>query len=148
VSTTTRPARFIGGGDIVVRRGRATIVSEEVIKKHIVELKQGVADGRIIVTTLGGQPVDLATMTAAPVPTTPPKPNVRLDSAANDKTFLHGVGNAIPQYQDGLGMTQTAESPAVSAAFDMDGDEPVAGTTDPVGERKRRRYKKSESNEE
>ena len=140
-----RPARFVGGGDLVIRRGRPTIVNRTTLQKHLAELQQGVADGRFEVRTLAGQLVDLATLTSAPVPVTPPKPKVVLDSAANDKTFAGGVGGHVPQHQDGYALTQDVGSPAISVdALTSDGEPALDGVSDPVAERKRRRGKNAE----
>jgi len=141
-----RPARHVGGGDLVVRRGCSTVVGLSTLQKHMAELQQGVADGRFEIRTLAGQLVDLATLTSAPVPVAPPKPIVRPDSAANDKTFAKGVGELVPQYQDGYALTQKVDSPAITVdVATSDGEPALDGVSDPVAERKRRRgYKKDE----
>jgi hypothetical protein len=71
---------------------------------------------------------------------------VRPDSAANDKTFAKGVGELVPQYQDGYALTQKVDSPAITVdVATSDGEPALDGVSDPVAERKRRRgYKKDE----
>lgn len=67
-------------------RNRAVKVPEEVVLECLAELKREVKNGRIVVKTTDGRPLDLETFAlgAAPASEGPP-PNPPLDSAANDQ---------------------------------------------------------------
>lgn len=104
---------LLGGGIIRVVRGRFATVGESVIHRLLPELVEKEAAGMLMVTDNNGRRIDLRTGDVAEnLPPVPPLPAPPLDSAANDKTFEHGVGQHIPQHSGGSAMTQSVDQPA------------------------------------
>lgn len=95
-----RLVQRFGGGRIIVRRTRPVTVQKDTLLAHLSELKRASDEGRIVVKTMDGGSVDLNSFTVvAPVQKSSPPPKVVLDSAANDKTYAHGVGEKRPLFE-------------------------------------------------
>jgi hypothetical protein len=91
--------QFIGGTHRLIR-GRPLIVSEDVMLRHIEEIKQKNSMGMLEVKTPDGRLVDLQTLEPAPAAAIPPKPAPLQDSIANDDTWgmkMENVPAGIPQ---------------------------------------------------
>jgi hypothetical protein len=69
-------------------------VTEQFIRDHLPEIRQGVEQHQLTVKTLTGLPVSLGTFEAAPLPPSKPLPHPPLDSAKNDKN--EGIGYNVP----------------------------------------------------
>lgn len=111
-----RFSMLLGGGLLRVIRRRPTTVTKGMIEKLLPELTEKEKRGMLMVTTLQGQRVDLATL--APIeglPVTAPLPDPPLDSAEDDESFEAGVGEPLPQIPGGLAQTAEVELPAVLA---------------------------------
>lgn len=87
----SKERRFVlrlGGGALIIRRGRSLTVKESVLRMHLGPVKEAVAASRLEVRTgLQGDLVDLDTlqpMATAEVPASPP-PNFRPDDINNDR---------------------------------------------------------------
>lgn len=108
----------IAGGRILVRRARPARISEAVLLAHLDEIKLAVSRHHLVVKTLDGRPVDLATLTAgASAAAASPRPNPPLDSAKNDKN--ENVGYNVPGAPEGT--TLDAAEPAIlREALDLD----------------------------
>ena len=95
--------RFVqrfGGGRITVRRTRPATVMKDVLLACLPELKKASEEGKIVVRTMTGGSVDLDSFTVvSPAQKSSPPPKVVLDSAANDKTYKHGVGEKRPLFE-------------------------------------------------
>lgn len=124
----------LAGGDITVRRARPATISKVQLLRSLDEIKAATAVGKIEVRTLRGEVVDLDTLvTTAPKKTASPPADPPLDSAANDKTFEHGIG----QVQEG---TEKLDDPDVGGVLAGDEEDAVeAGGQDPVRVRKGKR---------
>lgn len=78
-------------------RGRPVLVSEEVLKRNLPELKEKAAKGLIHVKTTDGRHVNLDTLEAGPVPTPSPKPNPPPDSVARDQQHVGQEMGVFPE---------------------------------------------------
>lgn len=126
----------LAGGDITVRRARPATVTEAKLERHLAELQAAVKEGKIEVRTPTGRVVDI--LDAEPrvseaVEATKPLPNPPLDSAANDKTFEHGVGEDRPLFEGGDPQGVTPESPTnLGGLVGDDENVPVQTAGDPA----------------
>lgn len=105
--------QYLGGGMLRLVRKRPTVVTEDLLKKLLNELREKEAQGILKVTTPDGVLIDLSTLKPAEEPAAePPKPHPPQDSVENDKTFEHGVGNVVPQVDGGVPRDAELEVPA------------------------------------
>lgn len=105
---------LIGGGILRIPRGRYQTVAERMVRQLLPELRQMEAQGMLKVTTATGQRVELQNLkpveeltAASPLPKTP------LDSAKNDKTYEHGVGQSMPTVEGGKASSQDVKRPEI-----------------------------------
>lgn len=106
--------QLLGGGLVRLVRGRPVPIAKPMVQRLLLELVAKEKEGILKVTTPDGRRVDLSTLEPLEdKKVAPPKPEPPQDSAANDKTFEHGVGNEIPQVDGGL--TQGAAPPLPEA---------------------------------
>lgn len=125
----------LAGGDITVRRARPATISAAQLEVHFNEIKAAVDEGKVEVRTPTGVVVDLSTMRASPAPSKAANkiPETPLDSASNDKTFEHGVGEVALE-------DQPLDAPDVSNSLVGDEEDAVvAGGQDPAKIRKSKR---------
>ena len=121
----------LGGGTITVRRARPATVSRALLEQHLVEIKQAVADGKVVVKTMTGGVVDLDTFQVVQAPpVAPPKPNPPPDSAARDTTFVAGVGEKI-EHHPGSGVEGEHPPLNVQPSLTSD-DKPIQVAGDPA----------------
>lgn len=136
----------LAGGDITVRRARPATVTEAKLERHLAELREAVREGKIEVRTPTGRVVDILEPPPAyfddddldgleeetPV-VSKPLPHPPLDSAANDKTFEHGVGEDRPLFEGGDPQGVTPESPTnLGGLVGDDENVPVQTAGDPA----------------
>jgi hypothetical protein len=77
--------QFVCNNRYRLTRNRAVKVTEEVVRECLDELKREVKNGRIVVRSTDGRPLDLETFTLGPAPAPEgPPPDPPIDSAAND----------------------------------------------------------------
>ena len=137
-ATSASRHRFVlrfAGGDITVRRARPALITTAKLKAHIKELRDAVLAGKIVVKTLTQQVVDISGSEFHPVggvAPASPKPNRRLDSVDNDKTFAGGVGESKPLYPDGAPQSQVVAPPSVTRPMSTADEVPVGGSGDPA----------------
>lgn len=110
----TRMNMLLGGGLIRIPRGRYVQVTESMVRRLLAELVQKESEGSLEVTTPDGRRVDLKTLKPfealkkmAP-PAHPPQ-----DSAADDKTYEHGVGVGMPTVSGGKAQSEEVKVPEV-----------------------------------
>jgi hypothetical protein len=104
--------QLLGGGIVRLVRGRPVPITKPMVERLLLELIQKEKEGILKVTTPDGRLVDLSTLKPLEdKKVAPPKPEPPLDSAANDETFEHGVGNAVPQVPGGLPQGATPPLP-------------------------------------
>jgi hypothetical protein len=104
--------QMLGGGLLRLVRKRPLPVAKPLVEKLRAELLAKEAEGILKVTTPDGRRVDITTLKPVdPKKVAAPKPAPPQDSAANDKDFEHGVGNAVPQVAGGLPQTATPPTP-------------------------------------
>ncbi len=104
--------QMLGGGLIRLVRGRPMPVAKSLIEKLRRELLDKEAEGILKVTMPDGRRVDITTLKPLdPKKAAAPKPQPPLDSAADDKTFEHGVGVEVPQVPGGLVQSATPPLP-------------------------------------
>jgi hypothetical protein len=84
--------QYVGDKQHRLIAGRPVIVSEEMVKRNIEELKAKAAAHMIEVRTRDGRLVDLNTMEPAPPAPATVFPHPLMDSVANDKTFVYPPG--------------------------------------------------------
>lgn len=95
--------QLLGGGIVRLVRGRPVPITKPMVERLLLELIQKEKEGILKVTTPDGRLVDLSTLKPLEAKkVVPPKPEPPQDSAENDETFEHGVGNEIPQVPGGL----------------------------------------------
>jgi hypothetical protein len=87
-----RMKQYVGDKQHRLIAGRPVIVSEEMVKRNIEELKAKAAAHMIEVRTRDGRLVDLNTMEPAPPAPATVFPHPLMDSVANDKTFVYPPG--------------------------------------------------------
>jgi hypothetical protein len=105
---------LLGGGILRVPRGRFMPITESLLRKLQPELLRSEAEGAIKVTKPDGQRVDIMTLKpVGPGPTSTPLPNKPLDSAANDQTYEHGVGQHMPPHPGGKAVNEGIGLPEV-----------------------------------
>lgn len=107
-------------GDVRVTRNRPRPVRQSFVEKHLEQLKMMVEEGTMEVRTESGQLVDLETMKAAPPPPPKPQPKPPQDTAANDKP----AGSPKPVYEEGKGVDEPVEAPALANDELPEGEEP------------------------
>jgi len=121
-----RKKHYVGDTQMRLVPARPLRVSEDVIKRNIVELRQKAAQHILEVRTLDGRLVDLETMEAAPAAPMPLLPHPKLDSVADDKQ----VGQYIPPYVgDDMAMPLVlppGEKPALLKDSEMNFPPPAA----------------------
>lgn len=88
------------GGSLRVVSGTPTIVSEEVLQLHIVQIKEKLKSGELEVRTLDGRLVNLEDLKPGEGAPTPKAPDFPLDSAKNDKN--EGIGENLAQFPGGI----------------------------------------------
>lgn len=122
----------LAGGAVTVRHKRPAIITAAQLILHLPQMQDGWKAGFLEVRTMGGALVDLMSgdVSAKDI-VSEPAPNFRLDSAANDKTFAAGVGQHIPQFEDGLAEGQSGEVPSLLAELQEEQEEHA---TEPVAE--------------
>jgi hypothetical protein len=128
--------RFVqrfGGGTITVRRTRPATVTKAALLTYLEEIKKAVSDGKVQVTTLTGGIVNLDTFEVTPVvQPSSPLPNPPPDSAANDKTYVGGVGEHKPLF-GGEGGVPGGEAPPLTIKDGlMSNDTPIQTSGDPA----------------
>jgi len=110
----TRMTMLLGGGLLRVPRGRYVTVAEAMVRRLLAELTKKEEEGAVKVTTPDGRRIDLKTLKPlSPVATPAPLPQPPPDSAANDKTFEHGVGEGKPQMPGGRALSEDVKVPEV-----------------------------------
>jgi hypothetical protein len=150
--------QYVGDDKRRLIRGQPILVTEEMVKKNLEELRAKHAQHMIEVRTRDGRLVDLQTLEAAPIGPVETKPHPLLDSVANDRNFplpdgyrfvpeRGGDDATMPQLVpagEKPALLQGAEStepntamdavaPDVVAAADADAPEPEAAAgSDPV----------------
>ncbi len=128
--------RFVqrfGGGIITVRRARPATVTRALLERHAKEIQKAIDEGKVIVKTLTGAVVDLNTFTSQPQEVvSKPLPNPPLDSAENDKTFEHGVGEKMPLFEGG-GVPGDDKTPPELKSSVLTDESPISsGGADPA----------------
>jgi hypothetical protein len=94
-----RMKQYVGAQQQRLVRGQPLIVSEEMVKRNLEELRAKHAAHMIELRTRDGRLVDLTTLEAAPAAPVEPKPHPQLDSVANDKNFAMPPGfKFVPPY--------------------------------------------------
>lgn len=112
--TRHRFTQLLGGGLVRLVRKRPVPVAKALLLKLLPELVEKERLGLLKVTLPNGQRVDLSTLKPAEPPTpVEKKPERKLDSAADDKTFEHGVGEHKPQLPGGKAVSEPLDTPAV-----------------------------------
>lgn len=115
---------ILGGGLVRVPRGRYVPVAKSLVKRMARELIEKEKLGLLKVTTVTQQRVDIDTLVPVEeLPVSAPLPNPPLDSASNDLTFEHGVGNPVPNIEGGKGEGEEVDRPGVLDQELPDGDE-------------------------
>ena len=110
--TPPRRHQLIGGGTINIRRGRPTVVTGEVLGRHMAELQDRERKGMIKVTNMTGERLDLETgKVLFPKLGSKPMPEPILDSAANDRTYPGGVGIPMANLPGGKALSQDVPHP-------------------------------------
>lgn len=99
----------LAGGAIIVRRGRTATITAAQLTAFFTEIKRAWKEGRIEVTTVTGQVIDLDTMAVAPLDVSKPLPIEPDRTAAADKP----QGLPIPMYFEGKGITEEVAVPSV-----------------------------------
>lgn len=103
----------LAGGKFIVRPSRPLPFTEEYLRAHFQEIHKAWKEGKLEVRTqVGRKLVDLDTMQAAALVTTPPLPTPPLDTAANDRG---PVGEKMRPYIDGRAQTEEAPVPSLLA---------------------------------
>jgi len=135
----SRHHRFVqrlGGGAITVRRARAAMVPVSLLRRHLTEIRQAVSEGKIEVRTAERKLVDIFSEDFQPlksvVSVASPKPQTQPDSAAKDKSFEHGVGQAMPMFADGFVAGQAVAPPALLGSLLDEDAKPIQAPGDPV----------------
>lgn len=127
---------LIGGGLLRIPRGRNVPVTESLLQQLLPELQRMENAGKVKVTTMTGERIDLHTLkpsAAAPAPKAAlPKPP--MDSVAADKTFEHGVGQNMPTVAGGKAVNQEVARPAVLDDAVPEGEEEVADEVEETDE--------------
>lgn len=117
---------LLGGGLVRVVRGRYTTVSESVIRRLHRELTEKEEAGMLKVTDHTGRRVNLTNLKPVEdLPAPEKKPEPPLDSAANDKSFEHGVGESKPQFEGGKAVNEELPPPAALQEDIPEGHEEV-----------------------
>lgn len=126
--------QMLGGGLIRLVRKRPVPVARPLIEKLRRELLEKEKEGILKVTLPDGRRVDITTLKPLELKKKlAPKPQPKQDSAADDKTFEHGVGVEVPQVPGGL--PQGATPPLPEAMKGMpEGVDAVPQGTEPEGE--------------
>jgi hypothetical protein len=144
---TARLKQYLGGGMLRLIRKRPTPVTESVVVKLRAELIAKSARGELKVTLPDGRLIDLETLKPlkGPAPA-PPKPAPKLDSAADDKSYEHGVGESKEQLPGGVPADADLDTPAAMKTM-PEGEEPPAGPSvmddDPPPKAKKKVTKKT-----
>lgn len=110
--THSNTVLLLAGGGIRVLRKRPFPIAESVFQRIRAELVEGQRHGRLKVTDLRGSFIDLLTGDVTVTATvSTPRPNFRLDSAANDKNG----GQVIPPMKDEKAIAQglPAQTPSL-----------------------------------
>jgi hypothetical protein len=115
--------------------GRPVLVSEEMVRRNLTELKFKAAAHMIELRTRDGRLVDLNTMEAAPPAPPTILPHPVLDSVANDKTWKYPPGwKFVPPNANADGtmpqILKDGEKPALFSDTSM--DETIAAATEPT----------------
>lgn len=94
-----RMKQYVGSQQQRLVRGQPLIVSEEMVKKNLEEIRAKHAAHILELRTRDGRLVDLKTLEAAPAAPVEPKAHPLLDSLANDKNFKMPPGfKFVPPY--------------------------------------------------
>src|SRR5271156_5153081 len=94
-----RMKQYVGHQQQRLVRGQPLIVSEEMVKKNLEEIRAKHVAHILELRTRDGRLVDLNTLEAAPRTPAEPKPHPLLDSVANDKNFKMPEGfKFVPPY--------------------------------------------------
>ncbi len=110
----TRMNMLLGGGLLRIPRNRHVTVAEPMVRRLLAELIKKESAGGLKVTTLDGRRVDLKTLKPLEqVKKAAPPPNPPLDSAADDKTYEHGVGEGMPQMPGAKALEEDVKVPEV-----------------------------------
>jgi hypothetical protein len=124
-------------GDRVQRlvRGQPLVVSADMVRRNLQELREKNAKHILEVRTTDGRLVDLSTLEAAPPLAVEPKPHPRLDSLANDKNFPLPPGYKFiaPNTSDDSTMPQlvaSGEKPALLQGLEVPEPTPAAEAGD------------------
>jgi hypothetical protein len=119
-------------GGLVVRRARPVPVTHAKVMQILDQLKAAEAEGRLELRTPDGRLVDLNTLAPAAPPVAPPAPNFLPDSAARDLP----AGQNMPLYQEGTGIMQETEAPALIETSTEDPEPSSTGKTPALIRRK------------
>lgn len=84
------------------------------LRKHLEELRLKSSQGLVFVTTEDGKPFDLQSFQAGPVVPESPRPNPRLDSAANDKNSGVAVSSVRNEAPPPAEFEMPVEAPAAA----------------------------------
>ena len=92
-------------------------ITESLLRQLLPELQRMETEGKVKVTTMTLQRVNLHTLKpVAAVPAAAPPPAPPKDSAARDKTFEHGVGQNMPTVAGGKAVNQEVKRPEILGA--------------------------------
>jgi hypothetical protein len=87
-----RMKQYVGADQRRLIRGQPILVTEEVLKQNLEELRMKQANHMLEVRTRDGRLVDLETLVPAPIMPAPPGAHPPLDSVANDRNFKQPEG--------------------------------------------------------
>lgn len=94
--------QHVGGGELRILRSRPLVVSEEVLARHLEEIKAKQKVGALEVRTLDGRLVNLEDMSVGAGEPKVATPVPQMDSAKNDKNL--NIGEQLPQFPGGIPM--------------------------------------------
>lgn len=89
-----RKKHYVGDTQMRLVPERRMLISEPVLLRNLVSIRQQAANHILEVRTLDGRLVDLSTLQPGPAAPIPPLPHPKLDSVADDKQ----TGQYIPPY--------------------------------------------------
>lgn len=112
----------LGGGLVTLRRGRSVTVGQKMFDTLLPELKRLWKEGILEVRARGGAFIDLDTMKVAAPATAKPMPAPPADTAADDKN----QGSPKPVYQEGKGVAEDVDPPALAGEGIPEGTAPEA----------------------
>ncbi len=129
-----RMKQYVGSMQQRLVRGQPLLVSEDMVRANLEELRAKHAAHIIELRTQDGRLVDLRTLEPLPGTPTPPKPRPLLDSVRNDRhqwTYPPGY-KFVPQYQsDDITMpnlVKEGEKPALFGQSDLEVAPPADAT--------------------